>query len=137
MGPGSQLARVKIPFYEENIKTDNDLKIKPPWIKNENGFMFLNKGIHNISFSYKYSDDRELCNMKVIILGKFFFNENCRKNLRHQKFLEGESPREVYCPPSQKFEVDSFYSLIRADWNEPEFSDNVKVVNLTSNVSKN
>jgi hypothetical protein len=48
--------------------------------------------------------------------------------------LDGEAPKEIYCPHSQKFEVDSFFSVIQADWKEPSFSDNVQVVNQTANV---
>jgi hypothetical protein len=70
MRPGNRLAKVKIPFYESNIKTDNDLRIKPSWIKNENGYLFLNKGIHDVSFFLKYSEDKELCNMKIIVMGR-------------------------------------------------------------------
>jgi hypothetical protein len=49
-------------------------------------------------------------------------------------FTDGEAPKEIYCPHSQKFEVDSFFSVIQADWKEPSFSDNVEVLNLTANV---
>ena len=69
MRPEETFAKVKIPFYENYIKLDQDLQIKPPWIRNENGFMLLNKGIHDVSFFISNSDDKAICSVRIVVLG--------------------------------------------------------------------
>ena len=84
MRPEENLAKVKIPFYENYIKLDQDLKIKPSWIRNENGFMLLNKGIHDISFFISNSDGEAICSVRIVVLGN---EKSCREFL--WKFLFG------------------------------------------------
>lgn len=64
----------------------------------------------------------EKCDEMNSSLIKFIFAKNCQ---------DGEAPSVDYCPPTQKHRIDRHHDSVEVLWNEPKFSDNVKVIEIS------